>query len=244
MVSKVHISGTKDDLKKIFGIVKSISREAIFHFEKDCAIIKCHDESRTAFLEVRVMKDYFQDFRIERPIEIGFDVLRTFTVIEMCDGQISMSINNGISIVSKNKFDIDARIPQIYIKTEDILAPEYSYTTSAILRVKYLANNLSHTLQFSNFVEIAAKEKLILKVSAPYGEYVAISIPVESESILNQKDGVIIVGAEVINKMLSNFEKQKTVKLNIDESLPAIELIYEESNLRIRALFSRYIDEE
>ena len=244
MVSKIYISGTKDNLKKIFGIVKSISKEAIFQFEKDCIVIKCHNESQTAFLEVRVAKDYFQDFRIERPVGMGFDVPGTFTVIEMCDGQISMTINNGISIVSKNKFDVNACIPRIYTKEEDILVPEYDYTTSAILRIEYLTNNLSHTLQFSNFVEITAKEKLILKVSAPYGEYVAISIPVESKSILNRKDGAIVVGAEVINKMLSNFEKQKTVKLNIDESLPAIELIYEESNLQIRALFSRYIGDE
>lgn len=244
MDSKIYISGTKDNLKKIFGIVKSISKEAIFQFEKDCIVIKCHNESQTALLEVKVAKDYFQDFKIERPIGIGFDVLRTFTVLEMCNEQISMIINNGISIVSKNKSDVNARIPQIYTREEDILVPEYDYTTSAILKIEYLTNNLSHTLQFSNFVEINAKEKLILKASAPYGEYVAIGIPVESQSNLNQKDGGIVVGAEMVNKMLSNFKKQKTVKLNMDESLPAIELLYEEDNLQIKSLFSRYIGEK
>jgi hypothetical protein len=244
MVSKVHIVGTKNNLKKIFGTINSISKEAIFSFEKGLIIIKCHDESQTAFLEMVVKKDYFQDFRIETPVEIGFNVERTFTVIGMCDETISMSINNGISIVSKGKFNIDALIPRIDVKREEIVIPDHSYTTSAILKIKYLIDTLSNTLQFSQFVEINTNEKIILKAFGTYGEHFIIDMPVEPLSTLNQKDKLIVVQGDIIKKMLSNFENQANVILNIDESLPAIELVYEEKNLHIRSLFSKCIGEK
>jgi len=244
MVSKVHIVGTKNNLKKIFGTVNSISKEAIFNFEKGLIIIKCHDESQTAFLQMVVKKDYFQDFRIEMPIEIGFNVQRTFTVIGMCDETISMSINDGIGIVSKGKFNIDALIPRIYVKREEIEIPDHSYTTSAILKINHLINTLSNTLEFSQFVEISTNGKIILKAFGTYGEHFIIDMPVEPLSTLNQKDRSIIVQSDIIKKMLSNFENQGNIILNIDGSLPAIELVYEEKNLHVRSLFSKYIGEK
>lgn len=243
MASDIYFAGTKNSLKKIFGTVSSISREAIFEFEKDLISTTCHDTSKTAYLEMKIKKNYFSEFKIEKNIEIGVNVPRMLKIIEICADKISVSINEEISVISKDKFDIEAQIPQIHIEREEIVIPKYNYTTSAILRIEHLNNNLSHLsypLKFSDFVEISVDEKIKLKAASPYGDRITIDIPVEQLSTLNQKDRSIVVSIDMINKVLSNFEDERNIRLNMDESLPTIELVYEEENLYIRSLFSRY----
>ena len=82
-------------------------------------------------------------------------------------------------------------------------------------------------------------EKIKLKVSSSTGYRITVDIPVEPMSSLNQKDRSIIVDISIMNKIFADFDNSGKIRLEIDESLPAIELIYEESNLYIRSLFSR-----
>jgi len=244
MESKVHLNGTKDNFKKLIGTIRSISEEAIFHFVEEHLYIKCFDKSQTAFLELTAKKDYFQDFRIEVPIEIGMNVNRTFTIIETCGEKISMSINDGIFIASEDQFNINAFIPHILIYEEGLNVPIENYSTSAILKVKDFKSNISNLLKFSEFVEISTQEKLTIMAYGSLGEKIIIGVQVDPKSNLNQKDKAIIVKADVINKLLLNFDELRNIKLNMDESLNSIELIYQEDNLYVRSLFARTISED
>lgn len=244
MASRIYFTGTRNSLRRIFSIVNSINREAIFKFEEDLITTECHDASKTAYLEMKIRKDYFDEFRMEKKAEIGFNISRVLKVIEMCTGKISVSVNEEISIVSKHQFDIKAYIPQIHIDSGEVIIPKYSYTTSAILRIEHINNVLSNTLEFSDFIEISANKKVEVKASSPYGDRIAIDMSTEPSSNLDHKDRSIVVSTDIIKKILSNFEGRKNVRLNVDESLPTIEILYEDENLYVRSLFSRYTGEE
>lgn len=239
MASRIHFSGAKSDLKKIFSIVNSISDEALFEFKRDRITVNCHDKSKTVYLDMRIKKDYFQDFDVREPAEVGFNVSEILKIIDMCTGDISMSINEEILLLSKSETDVEAYLPQIHIESEEIIIPKHTYTTLAFLKVEYLKNYLPRILGFSKFVEIDVDEKIKLKVSSSTGYRITVDIPVEPMSSLNQKDRSIIVDISIMNKIFADFDNSGKIRLEIDESLPAIELIYEESNLYIRSLFSR-----
>jgi hypothetical protein len=239
MTSKIHFAGAKGDLKRIFSIVNSISDEAIFEFRRDRIIVNCHDKSITAYLDMKIKKDYFEDFDVRGSVEVGFNISEILKVIDMCTGNISISINEEILLISKSEIDVEAHVPQIHIESEEIVIPQHNYTTSAFLKVEYFKNYLPNLLGFSKFVEINVDEKIRLKVSSSSGNHITVDVPVEQLSNLNQKDRYIVVDISIMNKLFTDFDKKGNIQLKIDESLPAIELTYEEDNLYIRSLFNR-----
>lgn len=242
MANKAYIIGKKSDFKKLFSTVNSISEEALFHFEKDSITVKCHNKSKTALLEMMIKKNYFQKFLIEVPIEVGVNVSRMLKVIEMCGDQIHLLINDSLLIFSEDMVNVKATVPQICMKGEEIVTPTYRSFVSVVIKLDYLIKNLSHLIQFSNFVEINIRDKLTLKATSAYGERINIMIPIEPRSIIKgEKSLSIVVAIDVMKDMLSNLDIDKYIKLNVDASMPAIEMIYEEENLYIRTLFSKYI---
>lgn len=237
MTSSIRLVGTRSDLKKVFSIVSSISEEAAFEFETDRIITKCYTKSRAAYLDMEIKKNYFKDFKVQEQTEIGFKISEMLKIIDICTGEISLSIDERIFLTSKNQIDVEAYIPLISIESGEIYIPKHSYSTSALLRVEYLRDYLSCILGFSRYVEISVNEKIKMKIVTSSGNHITIDVPVEPLSTLDQKDKSTVVDITTMNDIIQYFDNKRNIQLGIDNSLNTVELIYEEDNLYVRSLF-------
>jgi len=198
---------TPEDLKKVFGAVKTVVSEARMHVSEEGVRITAVDATNIYMVYVEMDPSIFESYRVEKPTTIGVDIDRLHSFLKtLKDGVLEIkaddelilrndTIEYSVSLIDPSAIRKEPKIPDLNLPARIELDPKDFL--KAITTCEKISDHTTLSVENSRFVISAEGD--IDRVSFSFSEFVHAESDVRSIYSLEY--------LVEIAKALSKFEK-------------------------------------
>lgn len=163
----VKLKMSIDNLKQLIDVLNIYDVDAPIVFNKDGAVIKCLDPSRTAMVITAIKKDAFVEYTIDDGVEEIICIPRDklSTVLKSFKGDVTLETDNGWLVFSSGKTKLKLRNME-YDKAMLQLNLKLEYNISFDMTAEQFKNSFDTTAVFDQYTIIEFNNKVVTFRSA------------------------------------------------------------------------------
>jgi len=216
-------------LVTIFRNIKTIVTDANINISETGCYIQSMDSSHVCLIEIKIGKEWFDNFNVEIPEVIGVNCEMLFKVIDCWkEGQkITIYTKNGdklfIDFEGENTITKRYALPLMNIEAEIMDIPDAEYQVDMTLRSQDFKEIIGEMVIFNDELEImCTDEKIMLKADGDVGEMM---VEIKEDDILEycvEEDCNLSVkyGIRYINSMCAFYRLNADVYIHSSEDKP------------------------
>lgn len=155
-MNEINLSEEKVQiLRGVFDNASKLAEEVLFNIKEEKLEIQAREYSNIMVSNITIEKEFFKDYNIEDPQEIGLSLTDLKKVLKVCKGDVNIKISDLVKI---NSVDFNVKIPVYEITAERMKIPKIDFDYSFKIPTKMLKELLSDATILQNCTWVLLKE--------------------------------------------------------------------------------------